>query len=639
MPLWVAETCSGHSFVGEFQASVLYPIQQLWLSLFATRHGISLSAAEYLTVLHFALAAAGMFLVLEELRLKVPASLCGAVSFTALGALPARAPAQSPIFFGLALLPWAMWMALRYRNGGKLYWAAGSGAVIGLQILGGHGQPVAHTLLLVAASYCAGMARHLKVDLEWQPFRHVLLGAVVTGITGLVVSGPQLLLSAQYLRDAYRWVGADNPITIGQPVPYDVFAYKAILEPHDFLSVLDPWNVRPDDGNTLYFGTFPLLAVLAMLGVFRKLNVPVLRREGTWLAVMMAFTVLAMLGHHTPLARLLRHTPMLGQVRELGRYAIIAHFVAAVMTGVAVQAWQEAPRWLFLRLRVLLPSILVAVLALIWLWKHESVLSRTAVTHLALSLAVVAIVVGSTRARTWLYPLTFGLLVAHSIDFWTTLEIIPPSRGLTATFDTGTLAPKLRALYSHARVIVDENPNLSANVAAVVGFESKLGYGATLYKPYFDFLNTGWDLDSDVNDLLNVGYVLSNREQPLKVVARDTKLNLILYERSRYYPRVFLASQLGRPGPDLVAEIRLEVLEYTDHVQRFRLRAPSDDLAIASEIAYPGWCAKVNSKSAPISKASINGKPALFRVVHVRGGVNMIEFEYLPFRSMLLGCP
>src|SRR5260221_7779350 len=42
LPLWDTDTLSGHSFAGDFLTGVLYPVNVLWLALFARDGSISL---------------------------------------------------------------------------------------------------------------------------------------------------------------------------------------------------------------------------------------------------------------------------------------------------------------------------------------------------------------------------------------------------------------------------------------------------------------------------------------------------------------------------------------------------------------------------------------------------------------------
>lgn len=117
----------------------------------------------------------------------------------------------------------------------------------------------------------------------------------------------------------------------------------------------------------------------------------------------------------------------------------------------------------------------------------------------------------------------------------------------------------------------------------------------------------------NIDDLLNVRYLLSRTPQDLPLIAVDDASGLRLYARPKAYARVFLASQYGAPPNLRSADFTL--LTYTDHVQRFQLHLKDSDLAIFSEVAYPGWCARVDGKSVPIQSAVLGGMPTPLRAL------------------------
>lgn len=60
LPIWDANVFSGHSFVGELQSGVFYPINLIWVTLFGSVHGISVRALDWLVAIHFLIASLGM---------------------------------------------------------------------------------------------------------------------------------------------------------------------------------------------------------------------------------------------------------------------------------------------------------------------------------------------------------------------------------------------------------------------------------------------------------------------------------------------------------------------------------------------------------------------------------------------------
>ncbi len=80
------------------------------------------------------------------------------------------------------------------------------------------------------------------------------------------------------------------------------------------------------------------------------------------------------------------------------------------------------------------------------------------------------------------------------------------------------------------------------------------------------------------------------------------------------------------------------MVKYNDQTQRFRIHAERRELAIVSEIVYPGWCARVNGKPTRIERAKLGGVETPLRAIWLNAGDNMIDFRYRPFHYLLFGC-
>jgi hypothetical protein len=141
LPLWDANAAAGHSFVGETQTGVFYPLNLLWLAVLGSRFGIGVHRLEGLVVLHLLIASVGFYALGRSFRISRLPALIAAVVFSYTGVVFARTVGQTAIFFGLSLVPWAIFFAHRQVETGRLRFAASSGAAIGLGVLAGHLQP------------------------------------------------------------------------------------------------------------------------------------------------------------------------------------------------------------------------------------------------------------------------------------------------------------------------------------------------------------------------------------------------------------------------------------------------------------------------------------------------------------------
>lgn len=636
LPLWDANTFSGHSFVGEFQTGVFYPLNWLWLTLFAGDGKFSNGALEAFILLHFFIAACGMALLLRHWRLGRFASAAGAIVFAMLGPVALRAAAQANIFYGLCWMPWALLFASRYLERARVRDALLAGAIVALQILAGHVQPAYHAVIAVGAMVFAHHWRE-RPDHKLAILASLRTGAIMAAAL-LIIASPQLILSAQYMHDAYRWVGAAAPIAPGHSVPYKIFAFKYIVTPADLPNLLDPWRWFVDDANSLYVGTVALWLIAWFLAnPVRRKAIPTWCEHGPWLSVIAGLSLALMLGHYTFLPVLLRHLPVVGDVRELGRYVILWQLAASIVVACAIEALWAARasdsklgyrRWTVVALGVLLLGY--------WFF-DRTVLSPQALVALACAAIPIAI---------W-HMYGFGRLAATAsvaalvITAWLFAPlVVPDAEAIPSIGDAFAaaepLTDRLAIDYGRARIAFDDSANLPKNYADVHRLQSIGGHAATMYRPYFDFLSQDWSINGPIFDLLNVRYVLSHKDLDLPLIAQDSTSGLRLYDRPTAYSRIFLMHQYGASQGERVAQF--DVLEYNDEVQRFDLHADRSELAVVSEIAYPGWCAWVNGRSVPIQHAILGGKVTPLRAVPVLPGDNFIEFRYRPFSSLLIGC-
>jgi len=189
------------------------------------------------------------------------------------------------------------------------------------------------------------------------------------------------------------------------------------------------------------------------------------------------------------------------------------------------------------------------------------------------------------------------------------------------------------------RVLIDPSAQLPNNFGIVTGIHTKMGHGATYYRPYFDFIQQDWALDSKVNDALAVGWVLSRRELPLPLETLDEASGMRLYRRPTAWPRAWLASESPGSAAGGAGKTAIQWEEYSNHRLRLRVTAPRADALILSETVYPGWVATVDGIPVHIERSAVVGDAAIFRKVPIPAGTSTVEFRYRPFRRFPLPVP
>lgn len=633
LPFWDANAFTGHFFLGEFQAGMFYPPNLLWVLLFGTPTGIDIYYLELLVVFHFFLASLGMYLLGREWGLGRISGLGAAVVFAYSGAVAFRAEAQICIFYGLALLPFVIFFLARYVKTSRLLYLIAAGIVMGLQVLAGHIQPPFHTAV-IASFYLLSDALRRQGGIRRRVIRFA--GALaLLGVIACAASAPQLVPGLEYLQVAYRNVGAARPLYPGEVVPFAIFAYTNIVEPSQFLNLLDPAKYYIPDGNEIYIGVFPLL----LIALFLVRRAPtssgsLFRANRLWLLALAVLAVLAMVGHYTPLSLLLNGLPLVNSIREPGRYVILLHFVLALLVGLAILSVQEFPLWGRTEgRRLALLTVASVFLFLLYIWSLDLMrsFSLTAAYQVGLALCFALLAIALRRRANALAALTLLLLCAGLVlDRDVYIPKIEGSQYAPATFAKNKIIEYLEPYYGQYRV-AEADPAHNAlpwNIGDVYPIQTKMGWGATVYGPYWDLIRRDWSVNSQVNDALNVRFIVSKTPLNLKLVLQDAASGLRLYERNSYYPKLLFKGEMGMPGKSIDALKEFDVLQYGDEYQKYLVRAPRSDELIFSEFYFPGWHVYIDGKEAELTASSIKGSAPVFDSVSLEQGSHLVELKY-----------
>ena len=100
LALWDANAEAGHSFVGEVQTGVFYPLNIVWLLVLGGAHGIGTRRLDLLVVAHVLIASTGFYALARSFRIGCLQALIAAVVFAYTGVVFARRVSQTAIFFG-----------------------------------------------------------------------------------------------------------------------------------------------------------------------------------------------------------------------------------------------------------------------------------------------------------------------------------------------------------------------------------------------------------------------------------------------------------------------------------------------------------------------------------------------------------
>jgi hypothetical protein len=626
LPLWDSNTLGGHSFVGETQTGVFYPLNLMWLGVFGGSSGIGPRRLDGLVVVHLLIASTGFYALARSYRLQWIPAVVAAVVFAYTGPVFARTTGQTAIFFGLALIPWAVFFARRQLETGRLRFGVAAGACLGAGLLAGHFQPPFHAALIIGIIYLlrrwpAGAARRPALIARAK-------GLMTIGAAATIAALPQLVYSLPYLYRAYRFTGEPNPTPPGGKVSYETFSAAFSGGPDTALTFLDPRRFPALDGNELFIG-LAALAVLLLAGVRWRAEIRTrLDGDGLALAVVAAFGVVAIIGPWTFVPRVLYELPFFAQVRELGRYAVMVHLVLCLVLACALQALADdrdlrtPGRVRGVRLAAVVAGAFAALNGVYLAVDPAPGDTGWFGVQLGLAgLAVLALAVPPRRLRVSLVVLVGLLVVAGSLQNGarmlgrTSSPLYPPRDYARTTAITYVE----RACAGHRTLVLDDA--FPRNVADVYRrIRTQNGFGATLHVPYFDFISRASYTDPVQLALLDMRCIVAKKPQSVpgyRVGHVDAARGVTVYIDERTSG---LNTTAGVPVPAQILRIEDRRLTY-----RVILQRPTT--LVLSALVYPGWKLRVDGSTVKTGSYDV-GDERVFPEVRVSSGRHTIDYSW-----------
>jgi hypothetical protein len=626
LPLWDANTLAGHSFVGESQTGVFYPLNILWLLVLGGPNGIGARRLDLLVVTHLLLASIGFYALARSFRVRQLPAVIAAVVFAYTGVVFARTTGQTAIFFGLALVPWAVFFAHRHLETDRLRFAVGTGVAIGLGVLAGHFQPPFHAALLVFLLYA--LTAFPPRDARRAELRLRVSGLVTTFAVATLVALPQLAYTIPYLNRAYRFTGPTAPTPPGGSVSFKTFSELYSGSPESILSILDPQRYTVPDSNELFIG-LAALAVLVTAGIVLRGSIRAqMGRYRTPLVAAAAVGALAMLGPWTFFPRILYEMPFVAEVRELGRYSIMVHLVLCLLLAFALQAVGSG--WLRQgggggRRREHMAGALGGFIVIdgIYLVVNHAPGSDGwfGVQMLLGGLALLVLAVGARTPRVPLVALLGLLIVGASLHNgtrtlgYTSSPLYPPhyfARTPVITYAEGACA-------GHRTLLLDEA--LPRNVGDVFPrLHTQNGYGATLQVPFFDFISSSSWTSPEQTHLLDLRCIIASSPLALpgyRVGFRDMVSGITVYVDDHTSP-------LNTPQFEAIPAV---VLKDDDRDLRYAVDMAHPTTVVVSAIVYPGWHLQVDGHSVNAGSFRVGSVP-IFPEVKLGPGRHTLDYSW-----------
>ena len=676
-PFWDHYSDAGRSFIGETQTGAFYPLNLFMGLLPLNRNGlVPVSVIEGFVILHCFLGSLFMYCLSCYLGLSRFSALVSGIVFGYCGSIGLRASAQINLLCSSIWVP-AIFLfcfkALCQEHWSRrILFANLGGLCLALSLLAGHHQPVIYTalglvfvtaLVLIIPSKSLGPHRIL-------PYQHLLVALLLLFVFGGLYASLQLFPSLEYSPLAYRWVDSINPTLVSARVPYSVAGTHNAFPPDGIFMLIFPYIAGVE--NSPYFGILPLVFAFSAMNQVRT-------KEIVWIAFLMALLFFCLsLGEYSPLHGLFYSlVPGFNKGREASRNLLLTHFALSLLTGFGCEKFcspikkkERKGSWQIVGIFCVFALLINILVAAGYFYRTQVLYQATnygvpffACLLLTSSAAVLAMRMWSrTSEKLRVFKIAIVTILLFDFHF-----LLSPHMKLKRDFDRkANYEPK--QYYPHDEVIaflksqqgdfrVDFRDGFTpGNMGQVYKLETINGYGATSLKQFFEFQNHHYPPGNVIGDLLNVRFIVSDKDLALPRVLSTPRGTV--YENPGWLPRAWLVDNtVHKEGLD---EVMLGVqgasfdplsLAYVEDPSKraaqtsgassvkgnvtFKRDSPNQfSLGVSTEIPrfvvisqnwYPGWRAAINGVQRRIFRT--NG--ALMGI-YVDSGDSRIEFSYRP---------
>jgi hypothetical protein len=682
LPLWDPYTFSGHTFIGEMQQGVFYPLNLLMALWPHNARGLlPLSVIEGFVILAHFLAACFMFALARRLGLSyfgaVVAGLCFSLSgYTARVGVGYVNMLNGAIWLPLIFLAFIQALgSSSARN--RIYYAMLAGILLGLTVLAGHHNAFVYSVVALAVYsillvlvperplQSTGISRALKII--------PLLTTVI--LVGIAASAVQLLPTLEYSQHAFRWI--PYQFSAAKKIPYETTGYHQFMHPRDFIAFLFCNLFSGESETNPYFGVLPLLLVLYSLRHFRSCY-PI-----KIFSLLILVILIYSLGHFSLLHGLSYvFIPQLNKAREAVRSLYLVHFSMAVLAGFGSDALIRARRkaenlshrW-FLKLVGIITAFSFLLIGGGYFLKvafyGKPGDPNDDCSFFSLFLLIASVLIFYARHRHVLYgrglKLAVLALLLLDFSFYNTWGFLLKSNydGRNNLYAKELYKPNdtirfLTARPGYFRVDIRDEA-LPAAVGQIYGLQTIFGSAVSAYQDYWNFVWMDYAPQGRPLSLLNAEYIVSKNPLPDLELIRDSEPKI--YRNPHCLPRAWIVHTVEKAaGPSQMLDRILapsfnpkaaavttkipdgfmsgdgdsvddlcDIVEYKPTRIGVKTKTTRPGLLVLSEIDYPGWQAYVNGK-----KAEIYRTDGILRGVFIEPGTHTVTFRYFP-RSFKIG--
>jgi hypothetical protein len=417
LPLWNRFYSAGQPLAANPAYEVFYPPQWLiWLPSF--HFGFQLHI-----VVHFVIAAWGMFLLLRALGARALAATFGAAVLVLSGPYLSLAT-KLPLLFSLSWMPLALYCARKAILGRRRRDVAVATLVLAMQLIIGEPTIVLQTWLLIS-----GYALWRRADVKKS-----LATVAILGVAAALVAAVQLVPALDFTRDSVRSEPFELRVVSNWSMPpvrtVEIFLpalFRHLTNEGGAPAITTMYPFRTEAFiPEMYVGLF--VALLAVAGVLAG------SRGARAVAAVVAGSIILAAGEHTPLLKVLYDLHLFRAIRYPEKFILTAAFALIVWAALLFDRMLAGDRRL-IRAATIVAAIWLAVVAIATLSAGGT---RAYFAWQLLRAAVVVALLIAVRKR----PAAVVILALCVADLWLATRWLVP-RMPRSYFDAPPLVQQL----------------------------------------------------------------------------------------------------------------------------------------------------------------------------------------------------
>ncbi|MEK6373564.1 MAG: hypothetical protein AABO58_12800 [Acidobacteriota bacterium] len=444
LPLWNRFYSAGQPLAANPAYEVFYPPQWLiWLPSF--HFGFQLHI-----LIHFVIAAWGMYLLLRALGARAMAATFGAAVFVVSGPVLSLAT-KLPLLFSLSWMPLALVCARKAILGRRRRDVAVATLVLAMQLIIGEPTVAMQTWLLIG-----GYALWRRVDVKKS-----LATVVIIGVAAALVAAVQLVPAIDFTRDSVRSEPFEFRVVSNWSMPpvrtVEMFLpalFRNLTNEAGAPAITTMYPFRTEAFiPEMYIGLF--VALLAIAGLLAG------SRGAGAVAAVVAGSVIVAAGEHTPLLKVLYELHLFRSIRYPEKFILTAAFALIVWAALLLDRMLAGDRRL-IRAATIVAAIWLALVVIVALSAGGT---RTYFAWQLLRAVVVVTLLITVRRR----PAAVVILALSVADLWLATRWLVP-RMPRSYFDAPPLMqqlpPKPARVFPEAYwQAFDRDPNALAWIA------------------------------------------------------------------------------------------------------------------------------------------------------------------------------